>query len=278
MGHTLTLVTPSFNQGKFIEETLSSVVAQREHIHEYFVVDGGSTDETISHIERHEKYIDWWVSESDRGQADAIHKGFAKATGSLIGWLNSDDLILPGAIPEVLSTFDRYPSCDVVSGYLALIDEDSKVISLPRVPSGNSLLARGGLIQVSQQASFFKKSLYEKVGGLDIDLHCAMDMDLWARFYLNMTAWKHIPSFLAAFRKHSEAKGSGNSWWDNYQREKAIIRSRYPDLYGGKSPGMLVKMVYRFGQVASGRQMLSNILTARYQGKTITSVFPPPDQ
>src|SRR5436305_2105639 len=109
MATTISVVTPSYNQVRYVEQTLRSVISQREDVHEYFVLDGGSTDGSADVIRRYAGRIDYWVSEKDKGQSDAIHKGFSRATGDVLCWLNSDDLFLPGALRKVREAFDRHP-------------------------------------------------------------------------------------------------------------------------------------------------------------------------
>lgn len=274
MNTKITLVTPSYNQAGFLEETILSVVYQREDVHEYFVLDGGSTDGSRDIIQRYDAQIDWWVSEKDKGQSDAIHRGFQRATGDVLGWINSDDLLLPGALAHVRAIFDADPKVDIVAGYLVFIDAEGRIISMPRVPSGNKFFGRNGLVQISQQATFFRRSLYESVGGLDLSLHCAMDFDLWLRFYAAVAKWRRIPIHLAAFRKHGAAKGSGNSWWEHYQREKEIVRKRHPQLFSSQLRRSGAVTVYRGMQVLSGRQLMAMLETKKWRGKFLNDAFP----
>lgn len=269
----ITIVTPSYNQANFLEETIESVLSQREAIHEYFLLDGGSTDGSVDLIRKYHSKIDWWVSEKDKGQSDAIHRGFTSATGDVLGWINSDDVLLPKALSRVKAVFEANSSVDIVTGYLAHIDAEGRIISMPRVPSGLNALGRRGLILINQQATFFRRSLYEKVGGLDVSLHCAMDLDLWSRFYLAGAKWHHIPVYLAAFRKHCDAKGSGNTWWDQYQVEKAHVRDRYPEIFGNQNRLRAAIMWYRVLQLISGRQLLSSIETTKYRKRSYLDIF-----
>lgn len=273
MNTKITLVTPSYNQASFLEETIRSVVSQRQHVHEYFLLDGGSTDGSVDIMKRYDDQIDWWVSEKDKGQSDAIHRGFQRATGDVLGWINSDDLLLPGALARIREIFDADPTVDIVAGYLVFIDAEGRIISLPRVPTGNNFLGRRGLVQVSQQSTFFRRSLYEKVGGLDLSLHCAMDFDLWSRFYADGAKWRSLPVHLAAFRKHGEAKGSGNSWWERYQAEKALVRARYPKIFGSHVRQQNMVALYRGMQLLSGRQIRSAWESAKWRGKTLVEAF-----
>src|SRR5262245_14464164 len=112
----ITIVTPSLNQGQFIEETIQSIIGQRYPNMEYFVIDGGSTDDTLSILRKYDDRIDFWVSAADKGQAAAINKGFARASGEILGWLNSDDTYEPGVFAEVARSFQEHPDVDVISG------------------------------------------------------------------------------------------------------------------------------------------------------------------
>ena len=276
MNTKISLVTPSYNQASFLEETIRSVVSQRQHLHEYFLLDGGSADGSVEIVKRYNDQIDWWVSEKDNGQSAAIHRGFQRATGDVLGWINSDDVLLPDALARVRATFDADSTVDIVVGYLVLIDAASRVISLPRVPTGNNFLGRHGLVQVSQQSTFFRRSLYEKVGGLDLSLHCAMDFDLWSRFYAVGAKWGRLPIHLAAFRKHGDAKGSGNAWWEQYQSEKALVRERYPQIFRGPVSQRSINTLYRGIQILSGRQLRSAWESAKWRGKPLAEAFENP--
>ena len=177
----ISVVTPSFNQARFLDETLRSVLAQRDAIHEYFVIDGGSTDGSADVIRRHESQIDYWVSEPDSGQADAIHKGFRRATGDVLYWLNSDDVLLPGAIARVRRAFDENSHWDALTAWHVRMDAESRILSMHRIPAENPRRARWGMHHVNQQTCYFKRALYERVGPIDPNLHCVLDTELWSR-------------------------------------------------------------------------------------------------
>lgn len=272
MSTKITIVTPSYNQSRYLEETLRSVLSQRDEIHEYFVVDGGSTDGSVELIRKYEdKGIDWWVSEKDNGQSDAIHRGFQRATGDVIAWLNSDDVYLPGAIAAVRQAFDANPAADVISGYLVLIDQESRIVRMSRVPSGRP--SRFSRIHVVQQSTFFRRSLYERVGGLDLSLHCVMDGDLWGRFVRAQARWHRIPRYLAGFRKHEETKGINVKWQEKYRAEGEMLRTRYSELYGRGAQAAARAAYFRMMQVLSGRYFGDRLDTWRYRGRKLTEIF-----
>jgi GT2 family glycosyltransferase len=158
----VTVVTPSFNQGAFLEETIRSVLNQDYPHIEYVVVDGGSTDESVEVIRRYEDQLAWWKSEPDSGQVDALQKGFAQATGSLVGWLNSDDVLLPGAVTAVVEAFERSPEALLIYGDNLLIDESSREIApLPARPFDLVEMVRTVQNHVPQPGSFFRRSALE---------------------------------------------------------------------------------------------------------------------
>lgn len=211
---SLSIVTPSYQQARYLDDTLRSVLDQSYPHLEYVVIDGGSTDDSIEIIERYAKVsrLSDWVSEPDRGQADAINKGFARTNGTIMGWLNSDDVYLPGALTLVGEIFARYPQIAWLSGLNMTIDATGQPRPLTPTPGKyRGLIAHGvyhgrlvGFIR--QESTFWRRTLWEQVGGsLDIQRHYSMDFDLWQRF-ARCADLVTIQAPLAAFRQHSEQK------------------------------------------------------------------------
>ena len=273
MSCTITVVTPSFNQAQFLEETLRSVLSQREQAHEYFVIDGGSTDGSAEIIHQYADRggIDFWVSEKDSGQAEAIQKGFSRATGDVLAWLNSDDVYLPGALAQVRAAFDAHPEWDALTAYHVRMDAESRILSAHRIPGENPRLARWGMHHVNQQTCFFRRSLYERVGPIDRSLHCVLDTELWSRMFDAGATWGHIPRYLAGFRQHAAAKGS--SWSEAYPREEQWMRDHYPQYNADTMKHRLGILAYRATQVLSGRHLRAASETGRWRGKTLDEVF-----
>lgn len=222
----ISVVTPSYNQGAFIEETLKSVLIQRSEIFEYHIVDGGSTDNTAEILAKYSRVVDSVTSEPDRGQCDAINKGFARCSGDVLYFLNSDDLLLPGAIAQVKACFGRSPQAQVVTGYAAAIDENSALLYARRAPHDRVSWARWGYMRPHQPSTFFRRALFEQAGGMDIGLHCVLDSDLWYRFFDLGAEWTHTNSFLSAFRLHQAAKGATQH--ARYREERKVMHTRYP--------------------------------------------------
>jgi len=185
-GELFTLITPSYNQGKFLEETILSVLNQTYLNIEYLIIDGGSTDESVDIIRRYAPKLRYWVSEPDRGQAHAINKGLKLARGEFVGWLNADDTLYPDAVERVAAIFRRN-SVDVVYGTATRIDPDGKIIRTPprKLPYPVfSLEDMIGECLVSQPGAFWRASWIEQVGFLDEELHFVMDYEYWMRLAL----------------------------------------------------------------------------------------------
>jgi glycosyltransferase involved in cell wall biosynthesis len=204
----ISIVTPSFNQGGFIERTLLSVIDQQYPALEYFVQDGHSKDKTVEVLQEYQEKLSGWASEKDSGQSQAINRGFAKTSGEIMAWLNSDDLLLPGSLQTVGDYFNRHPDVDVVYGNRLMIDGDDQEIGRWIMPGhdGNVL---SWVDYVPQETLFWRRRLWDKVGGhIDESFCFAMDWDLLVRFRDAGAKFAHIPQFLGAFRVHSEQKTS----------------------------------------------------------------------
>ena len=177
----ISIVTPSFNQGKYLEKTILSVIGQGYPNLEYIIIDGGSTDESVEIIRRYEKHLAYWVSEPDRGQSHAINKGFERATGEIFGWLNSDDWYHPGALMAVAEAFAANPDAGAVVGAGDMLyEETGRAILVESFSVTPESLYRSVLGQYFMQPScFFTRMAWEACGPLDESLHLAMDTDLW---------------------------------------------------------------------------------------------------
>ena len=202
----ISIVTPSYNQGPFIEWTVRSVFLQRYPNLEYILMDGGSTDQTQSTLEPYASRFAHYVSEKDHGQADAIKRGFEHCTGEIMSYLNSDDMLAPGTLQFVARYFAEHPEVDAIYSHRVTVDDQNHVLwywLLPR--HSNWYMTRWDLIP--QETCFWRRSLFEKCGNVDPDFHFAMDYDLFVRFMQNGKMVR-VNRFLGAFRKHGEAKTS----------------------------------------------------------------------
>jgi glycosyltransferase involved in cell wall biosynthesis len=201
----VSIITPSYNQAEFLERTIRSVLDQNYQNLEYIIIDGGSDDGSLGIIQKYSDQLAWWVSEPDQGQTDAINKGFTKAKGEILAWLNSDDTYLVNAVSEAVDYLQSHPEVGMVYGDANLIDENDNVIgSFPARQTDNKRLMRG-YVHIPQQASFFRAELWKKVGPLDPSFFFAMDYDLWVRLS-QQAPLKYQPRLWANFRLHGGAK------------------------------------------------------------------------
>jgi glycosyltransferase involved in cell wall biosynthesis len=200
----VSIVTPSFNQARYLEATIQSVLAQEYPRLEYLVVDGGSTDGSVEIVKQYQNRLAYWVSEKDSGQADAINKGLRRAQGGIVAWLNSDDMYLPGAIRSVIEVFERNPEAGIVFGNVASIDEEGRTFNL-QVFKPVTLPDLMAFYIISQPGVFMRRSVLEKAGHLDPSYHLLLDHHLWIRM-ARLAPLVYVPQTLAAARYHAEAK------------------------------------------------------------------------
>ena len=209
----LTIVTPSFNQGEFLEETIKSVLDQEYENLEYIVVDGGSTDRSVSIIKKYSHRLAHWVSEPDEGQYHAINKGFARATGEIMAWLNSDDKYLPWTLSVVADIFSAFPEVEWLTSVhplqwnshgQAVAVDFTGALSRHSFLQGNNFPVEGSIGRrwIQQESTFWRSSLWERAGGrLDQSLAMAADFELWARFYDHADLFG-AQALLGGFRSH----------------------------------------------------------------------------
>lgn len=200
----ISIITPSYNQAEFLEQTIRSVLESSPCPDEYFVIDGGSTDNSIEIIKKYQAQLTAWVSEKDKGQADAINKGFRMVNGDIIAWLNSDDYYLPGAIEQVMLAFEKNPQVGLVYGDVLSVDQAGNTFNVQTFKQ-YALTDLLGFSIISQPAVFFRKAALQKAGLLDMNFHYLLDHHLWLRMAIE-TPILYIPQTLAAARYHENAK------------------------------------------------------------------------
>jgi glycosyltransferase involved in cell wall biosynthesis len=201
----ISIVTPSYNQAHFLEETIQSVLSQDYPHIEYLVVDGGSADETVSIIKKYADKLAWWTSEKDGGQTDAINNGFARARGDVLAWINSDDTYEPGAAAAAVKYLQDHPKVGMVYGDCNYINESGRLIGKFNASQTNYRLLRQGFTRIPQQTMFFRAELWKQIGPLDPSFYFAMDYDLWTRIAAR-TEIKYVPKTWANFRLHTSGK------------------------------------------------------------------------
>jgi glycosyltransferase involved in cell wall biosynthesis len=203
----ITIVTPSYNQGQFIEETILSVLNQTYPNIEYILVDGGSTDKTMEIVNRYKDRIDLVISEKDNGQSDAINKGFKRASGELAGWVNSDDLLYPECVEKIVELYRQHPGGSIYyPAFLDYIDREGKRFDTRQrlITDKNYLLNKDCV--VIQPGSFYDRKALQQVGYVDEDIYYCMDLDLWLRLLEIGKIYYYNGHALSALRKWEETK------------------------------------------------------------------------
>lgn len=206
---TISVVTPSFNQGRFIEETIRSVLLQGYPSLEYIVMDGGSTDETVEILRRYEPWIAHWQSEKDAGQSDAVNQGWKRATGQLVTWLNSDDLLLPGWADAMARPFVTDHALDLAGCDDSVIDVESRHLwTFPGTQPDLRKMVTRFHTPFPQPGFLMHRRMLDEFGYLDRSIHFAMDAEYWIRLISGGAKATYVPKRLAAFRLHPSAKTS----------------------------------------------------------------------
>ena len=204
----ISVVTPSYNQGQFLETTIRSVLLQDYPNLEYIVMDGGSTDGSVDIIRKYSHWLTHWESKPDKGQTNALNLGFRHATGDILAYLNSDDLLLGNAIAQAVDFFAQNPEIDVLYGNRILIDEQDKRVG-DWILHGHDDEVLSYADYIPQETMFWRKRIWDKVGAsFDESFNFAMDWDIILRFRESGARFAHIPSFLGGFRIHSAQKTS----------------------------------------------------------------------
>ena len=228
----ITLVTPSFQQADFLEETIQSVLSQKYENLEYIIIDGGSTDGSTAIIEKYAAQLAHWESQPDRGQSHAINKGWQRATGHIIGWLNSDDLLLPNALREVAVAFEANPQATLVYGG-TLIFEKNKKSYVDRGTRINFDLENLARMNLPQQSSFYKRKILAEQGFLDETFHYSMDFELFVRICSNYEVAEADATW-AAFRQHAHSK-TGTHLSGFFEDNRRIMSRLLRSLDGGEA-------------------------------------------
>ncbi len=222
----ISVITPTYNQVEFIEETICSVLAQEYPNLEYIVVDGGSTDGTIDILKKYEPYLAYWISEQDGGQSEALNKGFKASTGDWLAWLNSDDLYLPGTLLRIGECIKQQSTVDWIVGATVLTDDITST-SECFYPSADSVdwvdfvCTKWSGVSLPQPSSFWSRKSWVKVGPINELLHYTMDHELWGRMAYNGYRPYCLNDHLAVFRIHSASK-TGNGMFPFYKEELGI--------------------------------------------------------
>lgn len=219
----VSLVTPSYNQGQFVEETIRSILLQGYPNLEYIIIDGGSSDNSVEVIRKYEPWITYWVSERDRGQSQAISKGFSQTSGTIMGWLNSDDMLAPQALSAIAQAFSD-SGCDILSGHALRVDDRTQPLrEFHAEPCTVSRLLKELRSCVPQMSTFWGKAVWEECGPLAEDLRYTMDYDYFLRVAAMGWRWVVLDATLSFCRSHLAAKTYDMSR-NNIERRKVLQR------------------------------------------------------
>ena len=240
----ISIVTPSFNQADFLEETILSVLNQRYHDLEYIVVDGGSTDRSVDVIRRYAGRLAYWVSEPDRGQSHAINKGLARATGDLVAYLNSDDVYLPGALNAAVAEFQAHPECNWIAGGWNLFGPSGQP-TIYRAPRAPRSLAAALVVdyEAAQPGHFWRRSLFDQYGPFDESMHYGFDHEYTVRLLAGGERFRCVPVPMAAYRYHPASKTVAQS--SQFEPDWQRVRERYNDRLSPRERRWVVRKLRR---------------------------------
>lgn len=224
----VTVVTPSFNQGEYLEETIDSVLSQNIKNLEYIIMDGGSVDQSVEIIKKHEKFLAYWQSKPDGGQPQAINEGFKRSSGDILCWLNSDDLYLPKTLQKVVDFFSQEKGAEFLYGDYFLLYPDGHIVAKPKI-SYDFDICLTSFLMIPQPSSFWTRKIYEAVGGINATYQYAFDYDFFLRIgnhlRLRPESLCHRHDFFSLFRVHNESKSVAQR--KNFRAEHRQIRSQF---------------------------------------------------
>lgn len=227
----ISVIVPSFNQGQYIEQTLQSVLVQPYKNFELIVVDGGSTDNTVAILKKYSAHLAFWVSEKDSGQSEAINKGLAKATGDIITWLNSDDYYEPNTLEKVANMFNNQPDTDAIHGFTSLFGNNTR----PLVNGCDTELKPHQYLpymRFPQPSSFFRAKVFKSCGGVNPQLHYAMDFELVVKAVLLGHRFVGVSDLLSHYRLHPASKSNHDM---KFLKEwEGVVCNVFASVHGGE--------------------------------------------
>jgi glycosyltransferase involved in cell wall biosynthesis len=206
----ISIVTPSFNQEQFIEETIKSVVEQNYPNLEYVIIDGGSTDSSVDIIKKYEKHLHYWISEKDAGHGHALNKGFAQTSGEIMAWINSDDKYTPWSFQVVSEIFLNFPHVMWIVGFTSAWNSAGAMTTASRCPKNIYDFLTGNYAWIQQESVFWRRELWEKSGGyINQEYKFMVDGELWTRFFLHAELYS-VDCIISGYRVHSHNRALQN--------------------------------------------------------------------
>jgi glycosyltransferase involved in cell wall biosynthesis len=222
----ISIVTPSYNQAGFLEETIQSVLHQDYENFEYIVIDGGSTDSSVDILKKYENKFHYWVTEKDDGHSHALNKGFSQTSGEIMAWINSDDKYTPWSFKTVAEIFTKFPHVDWIVGFYSWWNRHGAMTHAARVPKNIYDFLLGNYTWVQQESIFWRRGLWEKAGGyINQDYKFMVDGELWTRFFLYADLYS-VDCILGGYRFHSDNRGECNIQLCMQEMEMAISKMR----------------------------------------------------
>lgn len=260
----ITVVTPSYNQAKYLPETIESILSQGYPNLEYIIVDGGSTDSSAEIIGKYASHLAYWVSEKDSGQSEAINKGLHRATGDLFNWINSDDVLFPGALWKIAEAFERNPGADLIVGCNARSDAAGRIIRVSAPPTRMAMSPSHWVMYIGQQSAFINMNMLRRIGGVREDLHCIMDMELYHRIFAAGGCYVRINTLVGMIREHANAKGFAQKdrWAPETRRVFRECGTQYWSVRAAKIKAKLYRLV-------DGSYLRSWFLLQQWKGKRV---------
>ncbi len=260
----ISIITPSFNQGKYIEETIRSVLLQGYANLEYIILDGGSSDETVKIIQKYERWITFWRSRADDGQVAAIDEGFSLCHGEILNWLNSDDVLLPGAVKNIVAMYDLIPSADIFTGARLQITEEGATFCVQNtwIEVWHDYLI--GIADFPQESTFFTRKIYDQVGGLDRRFSFMFDVAFFTKIlrFTKSIGCTRMP--LSKFRVYREMKTLQVDV--RKERERELLMREY-------SAGIVGRRIHSFASRRSIARPIYSFINRYIKKKTITEVY-----
>ncbi len=269
----ISIITPSFNMGNTIRETILSIVNQNYPNLEYIIMDGGSTDNSISIIHEFEEHITYWTSEKDNGQSDAIKNGFSKATGDLIYWLNADDVLFPGALHRVAKRFLIYPNASIYTGGVAIGHlGDGGIRKCGYPPNPKIWFKKNGVYFIGQMATFFNRKVYQQTEGINASLFQIMDRDILYKLVNTKKRICLVPGMIGFIRFHEGAKSS-----PKFPEHRNIRKKEISNFYkrNNINPKIfnILKTIHQLLRLFTFNYFRSWQLTINYKNKMMSDVW-----
>lgn len=269
----ISVVTPSFNMGQFIEEAILSVINQNYPNLEYLIIDGNSKDNTVEIIKKYERYLDFWVSEPDQGQSDAIIKGFSKCTGDLIIWLNADDVFFPGAFNAVAKEYMKDSSASIYTGGVAIGNKNNGPIKqCSFTPHDLIWSKRNAVFFIGQMSTFINRKVYLETSGIDMSLQQIMDRDLLYKLLKVNPRVVKVKEMIGFIRFHEDAKSS-SKFTDNPQIRQSEIKRFFKANNINPIRYNITLYVYRILRILTGNYFICSWYNVKYKMKTMKDVW-----